>query len=286
MNLDILLKNKKLDLTKKIKTARHIDRGDKENPVDIHQLYQTGYLDEFQSFQESNVFKECNYILSFLALEKGMSLFVGAYEVLGVKHVNGLPDTVDAPYRGIAKTKAKYYYDLKKLHGFEDIEGRLIVNNVQYYPWYGIYKHNCEVIQMMPPGYTGIAPDYLDMNLPFYKVVELCNSPYSNTSWYDKLSSVKGIYLILDEYDGKMYIGAAYGEKGIWGRWREYAKSNGTGGNKLLKEIIKNAPYRSQRFRFSILQVFPMNVRKEDIQEKERIWKSKLGSMSFGLNLN
>ncbi|MDR4191482.1 GIY-YIG nuclease family protein [Bacillus cereus] len=286
MNLDMLLKNKKLDLTKEIKTARHINRGDKENPVDIHQLYQTGYLDEFQSFQELNVFKGCKYILSFLALEKGVSLFIGAYEVLGVNRVNGLPDTIDAPYRGIAKTKAKYHYDLEKLTGFEDIEGRLIVNNVQYYPWYGTYKHNCEVIQMMPPGYTGIAPDYLDMNLPFYKVVELCNSPYSNPSWYDKLSSVKGIYLILDEYDGKMYIGAAYGEKGIWGRWRDYAKSNGTGGNKLLKEIIQDAPYRSQRFRFSILQVFPMNVRKEDIQEKERIWKSKLGSMSFGLNLN
>lgn len=86
-----------------------------------------------------------------------MSLFVGAYEVLGVRHVNGLPDTVDAPYRGIAKTKAKYHYDLKKLSGLEDMEGRLIVDNVQYYPWYGTYKRNCEIIQMMPSGYTGIA---------------------------------------------------------------------------------------------------------------------------------
>ena len=112
------------------------------------------------------------------------------------------------------------------------------------------------------------------MNLPFYKVVELCNGPYSNPSWYDMLSSVKGIYLILDEYDGKMYIGAAYGEKGIWGRWRDYAKTNGTGGNKLLIEIIKNALYRSQRFRFSILQVFPMNFRKEEIFKKRNVFGS------------
>lgn len=29
----------------------------------------------------------------------------------------------------------------------------------------------------------------------------------------------KGVYLISDTYTGKLYVGSAYNENGIWGRW-------------------------------------------------------------------
>ena len=34
------------------------------------------------------------------------------------------------------------------------------------------------------------------------------------------LSNVAGVYVIADQATGKLYVGSATGDEGIWGRWR------------------------------------------------------------------
>jgi hypothetical protein len=93
------------------------------------------------------------------------------------------------------------------------------------------------------------------------------------------LSSVNGIYHICDQATGKSYVGSAYGEKGIFGRWSEYAH-NGHGGNKELKGLDQT------KFEFSILEIIPSTSSVDEVIQRENRWKERLKTREFGLNSN
>lgn len=59
------------------------------------------------------------------------------------------------------------------------------------------------------------------------------------------MENQKGVYLITDINSGKMYVGSAYGENMILGRWENYI-ANGNGGNTELKKI--DFEYIKERF--------------------------------------
>ena len=44
----------------------------------------------------------------------------------------------------------------------------------------------------------------------------------NNLYWKAALEKVKGVYLINDKNNGKMYVGSAYGDSGFWSRWACY----------------------------------------------------------------
>ena len=54
------------------------------------------------------------------------------------------------------------------------------------------------------------------------------------SSWRTALSHWRGVYLIIDQSDGKQYVGSAYGAENILQRWTDYSRT-GHGGNKLLR---------------------------------------------------
>ena len=99
------------------------------------------------------------------------------------------------------------------------------------------------------------------------------------------LSSVKGIYLIVDTSDAKQYIGSAFGEKGILGRWIEYVNSH-HGGNKELIKLLEHHPERYKKFRFTILKIFSEGASVKEVTDAEQLYKAKLGTIEFGLNDN
>ena len=103
--------------------------------------------------------------------------------------------------------------------------------------------------------------------------------PETNLTWIKALSSVNGIYLIQDTLSGKLYVGSAYGEQGIYGRWSTYAQ-NGHGGNLELQSLD------SSNFVFSILEIVPATTTVDGVIEYENRWKEKLGTRQFGLNKN
>ena len=43
------------------------------------------------------------------------------------------------------------------------------------------------------------------------------------SAWQDALRLVGGVYLLTDEPDGRLYVGAAHGTDGFYGRWMEHA---------------------------------------------------------------
>jgi hypothetical protein len=98
--------------------------------------------------------------------------------------------------------------------------------------------------------------------------------------WRAALSQWRGIYLIFDESDGKAYVGAAYGNQNLLGRWRGYA-ATGHGGNRLLHERDR------KNFRFTILQRVSPDMTAEDVIRLEGSWKDRLHTRApHGLNDN
>lgn len=85
---------------------------------------------------------------------------------------------------------------------------------------------------------------------------------------------------------GKQYIGSAYGVEGILGRWEKYVKTNGSGNNKQLVELIKEDEKYSRNFQFTVLQTLSKSLTEEEAIKKEINWKQKLGTHIFGLNSN
>ena len=107
-------------------------------------------------------------------------------------------------------------------------------------------------------------------------------------SWKSALASVAGVYLITDTKTGRHYVGSAYGEGGIWGRWVAYSGS-GHGNNRILSEILqKEGINYSRHFQFSILETADTNASKNDVLVRESLWKNKLCSREChgGYNAN
>ncbi|MCK2000502.1 GIY-YIG nuclease family protein [[Brevibacterium] frigoritolerans] len=283
LTLNKLLNMYGLDMTKSIKIARHRDtRG-----VDVHGLYASEHFELYQTYQERNMFKDCDYLVSCLGIENNQAIFIGVYELKGITPVIGFPEHYDVPFRGKAKVDSKYRYDLEKIAGFEDLEHRAVIQ------WDGVGQGWCvkidtfnnEVVQLLPKGYVRDFPGYLEINISFRELQGIVNDPNANAIWHRMLSSVGAVYLIVDTIEGKQYVGSASGKEGLLGRWKEYAV-NGHGNNKKLKEIIDVDPQRIHTFKYTILQPLPKESTKEEVLREESKYKDKLGSRAYGLNLN
>lgn len=133
-----------------------------------------------------------------------------------------------------------------------------------------------------------ILPDTFDNDLfPGYDKVNISWSDLSRVvtkdTWKTALQNQKGVYLITDSSNGKMYVGSAYGENMILGRWESYLKS-GNGGNTELKKL--DFEYIKSNFRYSILDIYKSTVDDKTIIEREGWWKEVLQTRGFGYNSN
>lgn len=229
----------------------------------------------WQSEQSKPIFHNCDYIVSFLGDEGKRSRFIGVYKVNNFK---------------VGKNKM-FYYDLTEVKGFEDIKERVIVDWVSIPRSWHQWISNVEekpVIEILPVDtfHQKAFSDYLDFILDFSELTEIIKNKVAFREWFLMLSAVKGIYLILDKSTGNKYIGSAYRENGIFGRWEEYVNTNGHGNNKRLKELVDNDKNYSRHFQFTILMTLPKTMTAQEVIKREQLFKQKLGSKSFGLNEN
>ena len=114
---------------------------------------------------------------------------------------------------------------------------------------------------------------------------EQLKSIKNSIDWKAALSSVKGIYCITDKHTGRLYIGSATGNNGIYGRWCNYIDSL-DGGNKTLQYINgqKGDIYIRNNFQYSILEVFDTKTRQEDILRQEYHWMKVFQTVTKGYN--
>lgn len=180
--------------------------------------------------------------------------------------------------------KLYYFYDHQTLTEYEKYFGRLIVK---------YHKHSQSPIlkgkeHLNKLIVKEILPDlYNDDDFPGYDKVNISWKDLArkieNKSWKTALENQKGIYLITDDSNGKMYVGSAYSDKMILGRWKTYINT-GDGGNKELKEL--DHEHIKKHFWFSILEIFKSTTDDDTIFARENWWKQVLQTRDFGYNKN
>lgn len=259
-----LLYNRGLDKVARIKLVRHKDRR-----MDLYNLYRTDYNSflEYQKNQSKDIFKNVEYIVSFIGEESVLARFIGVFRIEGKSEVeNG------------------FDYLMSEVSGYDDLKERVIIRWENPISWHQWIKNEMEILEICPGLHYKRFTDYFDLLLDFNELKEIILNQYND--WKKVLSAIKGVYLISDTKSGKLYVGSAYGEEGIWGRWSEYVVSGGHGGNKTLKELVENGANYASNFQFSILMLLPKTITADEAIKKEQLFKRKLGTNSFGLNNN
>jgi hypothetical protein len=138
----------------------------------------------------------------------------------------------------------------------------------------------CYVDKILPDYFENdIFPGYENVNISW----ETLKRVSTKDSWISALQNQKGVYLITDRSNGKQYVGSAYGDEMILGRWETYIK-NGHGGNKGLKAL--EFEHIKLNFSYSILEIFKSTTDDKSIIARENWWKKILLSRDFGYNKN
>lgn len=187
-------------------------------------------------------------------------------------------------------------YELTLMEDYKEYRKRLIVKlkkPIGRDLYNRLYKNiqdtlEPEVYEIAPNTKLGHFPGYQNVTLshPQMQQIILRNEP----SWKQALMNVKGVYVITDLSNGKLYIGSASGNTdGIWQRWSDYANiENLTGGNKLLNEIKldKGKDYIVNNFQYSILEIFDTKTKADTIINRENYWKNVFCTRKYGMNYN
>ena len=225
--------------------------------------------DGFKEWQEDQKKENFNrpYVLSLVMLKSDEWLFAGVYSVSGVKkNRNG---------------RFCYKTDLTDIG--KDLIGRAIIRFKrgfrQSYCCLENYLDQLEVIEIRREVFIKPFPGYDIVNISWLELASVINTE----SWRTGLSNQKGVYLITDTSNGKMYVGSATGSDMILGRWRSYIET-GHGGNKELKKI--SFEHIRSYFKYTILDVYKANTDDAIILEREQWWKDVLLTREYGLNRN
>ena len=158
------------------------------------------------------------------------------------------------------------------------------------------YGNRVEVAEIANRSYfekTIDFPGYENLSMTYEKL----KTHWNNRTWREHLSTVYGVYLITDTKTGKLYVGSAYGENGVYGRWSAYLNDgydkleleDNKYPNKRLKEIVdkKGIDYIKKHFQYSILEIFSKSeLGKQKALNREKYWKKVLQSREFGYNAN
>ncbi|TGE24261.1 GIY-YIG nuclease family protein [Hymenobacter aquaticus] len=275
ITLNELLANRGLSLAASIKLVRHKDQRQAFDPHGWYRREKDRFL-EYQSQQTSDIFRGCDYIVSFLGEENGRARFVGVFQVAGYD---------------MRPNDPHLYYRLTEVVGFEDLSERVIINwgaaTISWHQWLRPAGPDAKVVvEIQPQPFARPFKDYLDFVLDFDELKTLVKNTGAGDEWQRMLSAVAGIYLILDTHTGQQYIGSAAGLGGIWQRWASYVSTNGHGGNVRLEALLATDPQYARHFRFTILMTLPKTMTSKEVLARETLYKHKLGSRTFGLNLN
>ena len=187
-------------------------------------------------------------------------------------------------YDGISP-KLYYFYKHEPLSEYEKYFGRLIVEYNKSFASAILggkdHINKFLVKEILPEKYNNDDfPGYDKVNIQWK---ELKRKIDNNKSWQTALENQKGVYLITDDSNGKMYVGSAYGDNMILGRWKTYINTR-DGGNKELRELDRE--HIEQHFWFSILEIFKSTTDDYTIRDRENWWKQVLQTRGFGYNAN
>jgi hypothetical protein len=294
MNLNDLLQGKDID-PRHVLVLRHRPNEPELNKVlpwlaaeepDVFNAYQQTQGERVERAMQAMI--GTGYVASFLGREPGKALFVGLYSIGESKPLSReefwqVPAYVKLKafgMRGFADERATasvLWFDLALTDFYAHWKGRLIVG----WPpperswWRRAHRNEIPVVAVLEES-------ALDTAIPEWDEIEFTWKQLGvlTTRWKSALSQWRGIYYIFDTFDGKGYVGSAYGEGNLLGRWLSYAV-RGHGGNRLLRQRDP------QNFRFTILQRVSPDMDVHDVIRLEGSWKQRLHTREpYGLNQN
>lgn len=254
----------------------------------LDEMLRKNLIDEYQSFQARPAFSKCKYVVSFLGTERNMAVFYGVYEVLGILKGEKLPTYSNElkEYCNNQDTLKDFCLQLKRISEFDKFQDRLVINWMVPRGWFHTYGSviKKEVVKLFPESFVKDFPGLMNIRLTYSELDRIIKNPDSNQDWYESLTRLQAVYLILDLKSGLQYVGTTYGKNGLWQRWETYVRTNGTGENKELNRLKDRDALFAQNLQFSILEVLPRNADVTYCTRKESSWMEKLGTRDFGLN--
>ena len=248
---------------------------------DIFNAYQSTHGEKVEK-----AMTKARYIASFIAHGGGKALFIGLYKIGKTKPLTHaqfwqIPAHIELKKLGMVGMSRRrpscLWFDLKLLDFYSSWKGKLIVD----WPppersWWRRADRNTM------PVHAILEDSALDVAMKKWDEIDFTWSQLNilPKRWQAKLAEWRGIYYIFDKSDAKGYVGSAYGESNILGRWRRYTTS-GHGGNRQLR---KRDP---QNFRFTILELLSPNMNADEVIRRENSWKERLHTRKpYGLNDN
>ena len=166
---------------------------------------------------------------------------------------------------------------------------RLVLKSNIIFTFYNTSAKKFFVDNILPQKETRKVPlftSYDKVDLSFNQLCEIVENQYQD--YISALSAVQGIYMIIDTKTGKQYIGSAYGENGIYGRWESYALTY-DGGNKEFVKLKNDTELGIEcfsDFKYIILEILPFNVSHKEVINKENFYKQRFLTKKFGYNDN
>ncbi len=252
----------------KLHFARH---NGSEHPLDVF----VRSRDEWQNWQEYRPLRNWfnrPYIFSVVAFyhEPDRWLFGGVWRVL-----ERLPDryVVELTEQGVG------FIGRLKLHTTYRQRGTRInlENQIDRFT----------VSEILPEPYAGRGfpgHDWLEIGFAELEALIRADRP----DWRGALEHTKGVYLITDTRTGRLYVGSAHGDQGVWSRWGAYADT-GHGGNVQLRALLEGhgLDYCRAHFRFALLESHAARTADDAVLAREGHWKAILRSRGeLGLNRN
>lgn len=174
-----------------VRIVRHADAR-----WDLESLLSLGYFDEYQRRHDRPLFGDASHMISFMAERGSRSRLLGVYEIRGFRNGDEAPFPEEYPYPDMGV--GKYAYDIAKVPGFEELEGRLIVD------WGAGTRSWCQhllgkskpIIELLPNGYSRDFPGFDRVLLSYEELEKIVRHPEPNRIWHTMLQSVASVYLI------------------------------------------------------------------------------------------
>ena len=248
--------------------------------------YDASKVYDYTCHQKAGFSKGYDFWAVFISGSGTYAVFYALYKANG-----SIPETLEMVQERLPKEEAEGYtgqcvfFDLEHAKQLEEYEGRLTIDwGKSTLMWHQKGTTEKPIIAIQPDKKKPF-PGFEDLILTYDQLLEITTNRDIYDSWRAALSSVSAIYLIVDRETGKQYVGSAYGDDGLWGRWSCYTDTL-HGNNKQMKELICDHPERYHSFQFSVLQILPTTMPPDEVVAIEARYKKKLLSIPFGMNEN
>lgn len=245
-------------------------------------------LEAFQSVHSERAtatLKRRRFMASFVRVEAGTLAFVGVFQNNGCAERPAEALLRDPSMRRVVhefgantillslEGRTWPAFDFERLPALSDYVGRVQIRPKLTQSYARLAENlDAEIVALSEGSIlAAAAPDWRDFIVTAPEIRALPRS------WAARLREWRGVYMILDQADGKRYVGSAYGAENLLGRWQHHVAA--TYG---ITAHLKGR--RTDGFRFSILERVSPDLPAEEVIALEHGWMDRLGTRDFGLN--